>query len=550
MKKLTTMVIAFGCFALLMPSCKNKKTETPEETTKCELQQKVEEYAYFDLTTDISKLSENDKQLIPIFFEIGQIMDDLFWEQTFGPKSSLDTIQDKWMKEFAIINYGAWDRLDNDKPFIPGFGAKPATCNYYPQDCTLEEYEACTDKNKDSHYTVLTRNADGSLKAVWYHEFYKEKIDKVCALLDKAINICENPAMKKYLTLRKQALQTDDYFESDMAWMDMKDTKLDFVVGPIENYDDKLNVLKTSYEAFVLVKNDEESNKLTKFVSMLPQLQKELPCDAKYRNYVPGTSSDLNVYDVIFYGGDCNAGGKTIAINLPNDDRVQAAKGSRRFQLRNAMQAKFDKIMKPIGEMVIEPSEQSHINFDAFFWNVTFHEVGHGLGVKQTIDGKGSVDAAMKTENTNWEEAKADILGLHLVCALVDKGEITNITKEDAITTYIVGLLRSVRFGAADAHGVANMMCYNFFEEQGAFKRNGNGSYHIDYEKAEKAMNAWIATILKTQATGDFAFASKFSKEHGTIGQNLQKDLDRINKAGIPRDIRFNQGLDVLGLKK
>ena len=477
-------------------------------------------------------------------------MDDLFWEQTFGPKSSLDTIQDKWMKEFAIINYGAWDRLDNDKPFIPGFGDKPATCNYYPQDCTLEEYEACTDKNKDSHYTVLTRNADGSLKAVWYHEFYKEKIDKVCALLDKAINICENPAMKKYLTLRKQALQTDDYFESDMAWMDMKDTKLDFVVGPIENYDDKLNVLKTSYEAFVLVKNDEESNKLTKFVSMLPQLQKELPCDAKYRNYVPGTSSDLNVYDVIYYGGDCNAGGKTIAINLPNDDRVQAAKGSRRFQLRNAMQAKFDKIMKPIGEMVIEPSEQSHINFDAFFWNVTFHEVGHGLGVKQTIDGKGSVDAAMKTENTNWEEAKADILGLHLVCALVDKGEITNITKEDAITTYIVGLLRSVRFGAADAHGVANMMCYNFFEEQGAFKRNGNGSYHIDYEKAEKAMNAWIATILKTQATGDFAFASKFSKEHGTIGQNLQKDLDRINKAGIPRDIRFNQGLDVLGLKK
>ncbi len=550
MKKLMTMVIAFGCFAVLTTSCKDKKTDVLEETSKSELQQKVEEYAYFDLKTDLSQLSENDKQLIPIFFEIGQIMDDLFWEQTFGPKSSLDTIQDKWMKEFALINYGAWDRLDNDKPFLPGYGAKPATCNYYPQDLTLEEYEAFQDKNKDSHYTVLVRNNDGSLKSVWYHEFYKEKIDKVCALLDKAINICENPAMKKYLTLRKKALQTDDYYESDMAWMDMKDTKLDFVVGPIENYDDKLNVLKTSYEAFVLVKNEKESNKLTKFVSMLPQLQKELPCDAKYRNYVPGTSSDLNVYVVIFYGGDCNGGGKTIAINLPNDDRVQAAKGSRRFQLRNAMQAKFDKIMKPIGEMVVEPSEQSHINFDAFFWNVTFHEVGHGLGVKTTINGRGSVDAAMKTENTNWEEAKADILGLHLVCALVDKGEITNITKEDAITTYIVGLLRSVRFGAADAHGVANMMCYNFFEEQGAFKRNGNGTYHIDYEKAEKAINAWIAMILKTQATGDFDFASQFSKEHGTIGENLQKDLDRINKAGIPRDIRFNQGLDVLGLKK
>ena len=549
MKKLTTMVIAFGCLALITTSCKEKKTEMPEEVSSSELQQKVEEYAFFDLTTDISKLSENDKQLIPIFFEIGQIMDDLFWEQTFGDKKILDTIQDKWMKEFALINYGAWDRLNDDKPFIPGYGPKPATCCYYPQDLTAAEYEAFQDKNKSSHYTVLVRNADGSLKSVWYHEYYKEKIDKVCALLDKAIEICENPAMKKYLTLRKKALQTDDYFASDMAWMDMKDTKMDFVFGPIENYDDKLNVLKTSYEAFVLIKDEEASGDLAKFVKMLPQLQKELPCDAKFRNYVPGTSSDMNVYDVIYYGGDCNAGGKTIAINLPNDDRVQAAKGSRRFQLRNAMQAKFDKIMKPIGEMVIEPSEQDHIKFDAFFWNVTFHEVGHGLGVKQTINGKGSVDEAMKTENTNWEEAKADILGLHLVCSLIDKGEITNITKEDAITTYIVGLLRSVRFGAADAHGVANMMCYNYFEEQGAFKRNGNGTYHIDYDKAKKAIDSWIAIILQTQAEGNFEFASKYSKENGTIGANLQKDLDKINKAGIPRDIRFNQGLEVLGLK-
>jgi hypothetical protein len=549
MKKITTMVIAIGCMALAMSSCKDKKAEHPEDAAKSEWQQKVEEYAYFDLTTDLSKLSENDKQLIPVFIEIGQIMDELFWEQTFGPKSLLDTIQDKWIKEFAIINYGPWDRLDNDRPFVSGYGEKPAACNYYPQDITPEEYEALQDKNKSSHYTVLVRNEDGSLKSVWYHEYYAEKLAKVDELLDKAIEIAENPSMKKYLVERKKALKTDDYFASDMAWMDMKDSKLDFVFGPIENYDDKLNVLKTSYEAFVLVKDEEESGKLTKFVAMLPQLQKELPCEAKYRNYVPGTSSDMNVYDVIFYGGDCNAGGKTIAINLPNDDKVQAAKGSRRFQLRNAMQAKFDKIMKPIGEIIIEPSEQDHINFDAFFWNVTFHEVAHGLGVKQTINGKGSVDAAMKTENTNWEEAKADIIGLHLVCALIDKGEITNITKEDAVTTFIVGLLRSVRFGAADAHGVANMMCYNYFENAGAFQRNGNGSYHIDYDKAQKAIDSWIATILKTQAEGDFAFASKYSKDNGTIGENLQKDLDRINKAGIPRDIRFNQGLEVLGLK-
>ena len=549
MKKSITMVILLGGILLMSTQCSKKKTDPVTGEKISEMQQKVEEYAYFDLTTDISKLSENDKQLLPIFFEIGEIMDELFWEQTFGDKSILDTISDPWVKDYAMINYGAWDRLRGNAPFIKGYGEKPVTANYYPHDITKEEFEAYDDPNKSSHYTVLVRDENNNLKTLWYHEMYKDKIDKVCQLLDKAIAIADNKSMKKYLTERKKALLTDDYYKSDLAWMDMKDTKLDFVFGPIENYDDELNSVKTSYEAFVLVKDEEESGKLDKFVAMLPQLQKELPCEPQHKkNYVPGTSSDMNIYDVIFYGGDCNAAGKTIAINLPNDDRIQEEKGSRRFQLRNAMQAKFDKIMKPIGEIVIEPSEQNHITFDAFFWNVTFHEVAHGLGVKQTINGKGSVDDAMQTENTSWEEAKADIIGLYLVCNLIDKGEITDISVEDAITTYIVGLLRSVRFGAKEAHGIANMMCYNYLEENGAFKRTGNGTYHIDYDKARDAMNSWIALILKTQAEGNFEFAQQFSKKHGTVGSNLQKDLDRINKAGIPRDIRFNQGLNVIGL--
>ena len=549
MKKSITMVILLGGILLMSTQCSKKKTDPVTGEKISEMQQKVEEYAYFDLTTDISKLSENDKQLLPIFFEIGEIMDELFWEQTFGDKSILDTISDPWVKDYAMINYGAWDRLRGNKPFISGYGEKPVTANYYPHDITKEEFEAYDDPNKNSHYTVLVRDENNNLKTLWYHEMYKDKIDKVCKLLDKAISIADNKSMKKYLTERKKALLTDDYYKSDLAWMDMKDTKLDFVFGPIENYDDELNSVKTSYEAFVLVKDEEESGKLDKFVAMLPQLQKELPCEPQHKkNYVPGTSSDMNIYDVIFYGGDCNAAGKTIAINLPNDDKIQEEKGSRRFQLRNAMQAKFDKIMKPIGEIVIEPSEQNHITFDAFFWNVTFHEVAHGLGVKQTINDKGSVDEAMQTENTSWEEAKADIIGLYLVCNLIDKGEITDISVEDAITTYIVGLLRSVRFGAKEAHGIANMMCYNYLEENGAFKRTGNGTYHIDYDKAREAMNSWIALILKTQAEGDFEFAQQFSKKHGTVGSNLQKDLDRINKAGIPRDIRFNQGLNIIGL--
>lgn len=545
MKKLS-LLLTGALICLGLSSCGGGKTTQNEKSL---MQQKVEEFAYFDLSSDLVKqLSENEKQLIPIFVEIADVMDALFWKQTFGDKSVLDTIQDKWTKDFTKINYGPWERLNNNKSFVAGYGEKALGCQYYPLDITKEEYEAFNDSDKESLYTVLRRNEDGSLKTVWYREEYKEEIGKVCELLDKAILITEDEGLKKYLIERKKAFETDDYFASDMAWMDMKDSKIDFVVGPIENYDDKLNEAKASYEAFILLKDLERSKELAKFVSMLPQLQKELPGDAKYKTFVPGTSSDLNVYDVVYYAGDCNSGSKTIAINLPNDDRVQKEKGARRLQLRNSMQAKFDKIMLPIGEIILEKEQQQNLKFDAFFWNVTFHEVAHGLGIKETINGKGSVDDALKTEKTSWEEAKADILGLFLSCKLIEMGEISNITSEDAVTTFIAGILRSVRFGAASSHGKANMMCYNYMEKEGAFTRNEDGTYHIDFEKAKQAINSWGALILEVQGEGNFEFAEKFREENGGISKKLQADLDKINNAGIPRDIRFNQGLKELGL--
>ena len=381
------------------------------------------------------------------------------------------------------------------------------------------------------------------------NEEYAAEIGEVCRLLDSAAQLAEDPGMKKYLTERKKAFETDDYLASDLAWMDMKNGRLDFVVGPIENYDDNLNNAKASYEAFIVLKDVERSKELAKFVGMLPGLQKELPCDPKYKTFKPGTSSDMNVYDAVYYAGDCNAGSKTIAINLPNDDRVQAKKGTRRLQLRNAMQAKFEKIMMPIGKLILDEDALQHLKFDAFFWNVTFHEVAHGLGIKETVNGKGRVDDAMKTQRSNWEEAKADILGLFLVCRLIEKGEITNITEEDAITTYIAGLFRSVRFGAGEAHGIANAMCFNYMYAQGAFTRDENGVYHIDYAKAKAAMESWASVILATQGEGDFRFAEKFAKENGVIKPEMQQDIDRINNSGVPRDIRFREGLEVLGLK-
>lgn len=537
---LSASVLGVAAMASTLFACSSQQQESP-------MKAKVEEYAHVELKSDlVSGLNDKEKELVKIFFQVGEITDNLFWKQTFGDKSKLDTITDPYAKEFAMIHYGAWDRLDNNKPFLGGYGEKFDVCNYYPHDITAEEFEAFDDANKDSWYTVIRRNDDGSLKSVWYHEAYAEEIGRICALLEKAVTLAEDPGLKNYLEKRIEAFKTDDYLASDLAWMDMKDSKVDFVTGPIESYDDMFRETKTSYESFILLKDEARSKDLAKFVSMLPALQKELPCAPEYKTFVPGTSSDLNVYDAVYYAGDCNAGSKTIAINLPNDERVHALKGTRRLQLRNSMKAKFDKILMPIGELIVTPEQQKYLNFDAFFWNVTFHEVAHGLGVKQTINTNESVDAVMGTEKTSWEEAKADILGLFMVTKLVEMGEITNITAEDAIATYIAGILRSVRFGAASSHGKANMMCFNYMEKAGAFSRDAKGQYVIDFPKAKEAMNGWAELILKTQGDGNVEFAAKYRAENGGITPALQADLDKINGAGIPRDITFIQGVDVL----
>lgn len=540
MINLSASLLGVATVASTLFSCSTQQQESP-------MKAKVEEYAQVELKSDlVNNLNDKEKELVKIFFQVGEITDDLFWQQTFGDKSQLDTITDSYAKEFAMIHYGAWDRLDNNKPFLAGYGEKPAVCNYYPHDITAEEFDAFEDANKNSWYTVIRRNEDGSLKSVWYHEAYAEEIGRICALLEKAVTLAEDPGLKNYLEKRIEAFKTDDYLESDLAWMDMKDSKIDFVTGPIESYDDKFQETKASYESFILLKDEARSKDLAKFVAMLPALQKELPCAPEYKTFVPGTSSDLNVYDAVYYAGDCNAGSKTIAINLPNDERVHALKGTRRLQLRNSMRAKFDKILMPIGQLIVTPEQQKYLNFDAFFWNVTFHEVAHGLGVKQTINTNESVDAVMGTEKTSWEEAKADILGLFMVTKLIEMGEITNITAEDAIATYIAGILRSVRFGAASSHGKANMMCFNYMEKAGAFSRDAKGQYVIDFGKAKEAMNGWAALVLQTQGDGNVEFATKYRAENGGITPALQADLDKINGAGIPRDITFIQGADIL----
>ncbi|MCI1640258.1 MAG: Zn-dependent hydrolase [Bacteroidales bacterium] len=506
------------------------------------VQQKIDEYAVCQIGSPVKEESITDrgKEVLNLFRSAAEEVDNIYWKQTFGDKSLIEKLPDGPEKEFALINYGPWDRLDNNAPFVPGYGPKPAGANYYPSDMTKEEWDSLEDPAKLSPYTLIRRDSAGRLKTVWYHDAYKEEIGKICGYLQSAAAITIKPSVRNYLLKKIEALRTDDYYESDIAWMDMKDSKMDLVIGPVETYDDQLNGIKAAYECFVLLKDLKKTAMMTKYLSMLPDLQKTLPCDAAYKTFVPGNESDIFVYDAIYYSGDCNAGGKTIALNLPNDERIQAGKGTRRLQLQNVMKAKFDKIVYPIGNILIEPAQRKYLNGDAFFWNVTFHEVAHGLGVKETVNGLGPVDEALGNQASIWEEAKADIIGLYLVCELIDKGEIPVISKQDAITTYIASLVRSVRFGAGDAHGKANMMCYNYLKEHGAFVRNEKGLYHVDFDAAPKAIAGWANLIITTQATGNYMFAQEYCSNHAVIKEPLSADLANVNRAKIPVDIRFD----------
>jgi len=554
MKYLATILVLL----LLFVSCKdNKKEREPKSVKEAvvenkqnnPMQEKINQYVKVSLTTDMTNLTDNEKQVLKHLIKATQYMDPAFWEQTYGDKQKLmQKIADSLTKVYAEINYGPWDRLEDNKPFVKGVGEKPAGANFYPADITKEEFEKVDLPDKTSQYTLLRRDENGKMITIPYHIAFAKYMKPAGEELLKAAEFCKDEKFKQYLQLRAKALLDDNFQLSDMHWMDMKNNHLDIVIGPIENYEDQLYNYKTGYEGVVLVKDMDWSKKLAHFIQFLPELQTNLPVEAKYKQEKPGSRSDLNAYDVVYYAGEANTGGKTIAINLPNDEEVQLKKGTRRLQLKNVMKAKFDKILVPISEILITPEQRKHIKFDAFFANTMFHEVAHGLGIKNTINGKGMARTALKEHYSAIEEGKADILGLYMVDQLHKKGELEGDMK-DYMTTFMASIFRSIRFGAADAHGVANMIRFNYFKDQGAFTRNEDGTYKINYNKMYDAMKSLSALILKLQGDGDYEGVTKLIKEKASVNQDLQKDLQRLNDANIPVDIIFEQGTKVLGLE-
>lgn len=523
----------------------------PPSTDADLARQRMGDYATVKLTADLSGFDDEQKRMIALLVQAADVTNSLYWQQSWGDKDALmKRIPDEDTRRYAEINYGPWDRLHEDQPFVAGVGPRPPGVQFYPADMGKEEFEKADLKDKTSLYTLLRRDAQGKLVTVPFHEAYRADLEKAAGLLREAAGLSADKDFADYLKLRADALLSDEYRKSDFAWMAMKKNPVDIVIGPIETYEDQLFGYKASYESYVLVKDQAWSEKLARFVKYLPELQRELPVDAKYKAEKPGTDADLNAYFAVYYAGDANVGAKTIAINLPNDEEVQLKKGTRRLQLENVMQAKFDKIMLPIAKALIADDQQSHLTFDAFFENTMFHEVAHGLGIKNTLTGKGLVRGALKDQASSFEEGKADILGLYMVAKLAEKGELDKARLMDNYVTFLAGILRSVRFGASDAHAKANMVRFNFFKQQGAFTRDAaTGRYRVDFDKMTAAMNALSAKLLTIQGDGDYEAAKQLTDGMGNVDAELAGDLKKLEGAKIPVDIVFEQGLDVLGLQ-
>ena len=554
----TKLIVSAILLAGLLSACqKDEQTAAvepaatiPSASAKTEQPSRFDIYADVGLTTDLSHLSDGQRQMIGLLIDAGKITDDIFWQQVWGDKDELlNNIEDPKARQFAVYNYGPWDRLAADQPFIESYGPRPPGARFYPEDMSKAEFDAWQQEGKDKEYSIVQRDADGGLLLVPYSKAFESQINEIAELLVQASALAEDEQFAAYLKMRAEALKTDDYQASDMAWMDMKNNPIELVIGPIETYQDALFGYRAAFETFVLIKDQAWSERLARFAKYMPELQRGLPVEDAYKAEMPGSDADLNAYDLAYCAGDCNSGSKTIAINLPNDEEVQLAKGTRRLQIKNSMLAKFNKILMPIADELIAEDQRRHITFDAFFGNTMFHEVAHGLGIKTTLDGSGTVRQAMKEHASALEEGKADILGLYMVQKLREMGEITEGELMDNYVTFLAGIFRSVRFGASSAHGRANMIRFNYFSDAGAFTRDpDSGKYRVNVVEFEQAIKDLGHDLLVLQGNGDYDKVAAFVAEKGNVSAQLQADLNQLDAISIPVDIVYQQGREVLGL--
>ena len=501
----------------------------------------VENYALVTIPApDLTGITDNGKEVLRLYRMAADEVDQIYWRQYFGDgEVFLGALADPSEKLYAEINYGPWDRIDG-KPFLPGYGSKPEGACFYPADLTAEEFGKWDNPDKNSPYTLVQRADDGSLKTVWYHDAYADRIAQIEAYLQRAADVTIKESVRHYLLQLIEGLKTDDYYESNKAWLEMNDSKMDLVLGPIEAVDDAVYGTKASYGAYVLLKNLQRTEELDALSARMPELQQMLPGDPANHDFVPGAESDIFSCNVLYCSGYTNAGFKVIGINFPYDAKVQEELGTRTIIFDNIIREKFNRTVHPVGSALLEEVYHPHVDAGAFYWIIVFREIAKGLGVKETVNGKGTVAEALGNEALVLEKAKSNVLGTWLCAQEAEAYHISALfQKEDVLTTFVTNTIRSTRFGVADPTGVANIIVYNYLLASKAITWNPSGRYSIDYDKTWKALEELGAEILRIQAHGDLEAARAWVAKYGVAGPESLSDKRVLENAGIPVDLRF-----------
>lgn len=536
------MIIAVFIFS----NCSD--TQNIEDLTM--LQKKIDQFSPTEIIYDKSLLDANQKIVLQKLYEASKLIDEIFLEQVYdknsGIKSKLENSNkesDKLALQYFNIMFGPFDRLDHDKPFY-GNETKPLGANFYPADMTKEEFENWIKNNPDdalkftSEFTVIRREGE-KLKAIPYSEFYKDKLSKISALLREAAGHADNASLKKYLETRAAAFESNDYYESDMAWMDLKDNAIEFIIGPYEVYEDGMFNYKASFESFLTIVDPVETQKLMKYASYLDKMEQNLPIEDKYKNFSRGKESPIVVVQEVFSAGDSKAGVQTLAFNLPNDERVRAAKGSKKVMLKNIHEAKFEKLLKPISEIALDPEQLQYVTFEGFFNHTLMHEMSHGLGPGFiTLNSrKTEVKKELKETYSIIEECKADILGMLNNIFMIEHGEAPESFSKEIWTTFLGGVFRSVRFGVNEAHGGGTAIIYNYMLENGGYEFHASTEkVKVNYDKAYEVIKKLANKVLTIQATGDYDGAKALITKYGVESPSLK--LMREKLISLPVDIK------------
>jgi hypothetical protein len=522
----------------------------PAADTRSALDKKIARFAPVDIAADISGLPANESGALAHIVRAARLMDGLFLEQVWAGNPAMmaqlaadDSTEGRARLHYFLINKGPWSRLDKNESFLgPEYGvpAKPEQANYYPGDATKAEVEAWMAKLSSADraiangfFSVIRRDASGKLIAVPYNVAYQNILGEAASHLQAAAAMTSQPTLKKFLELRAKAFLSNDYFDSDMAWMEL-DATIEPTIGPYETYEDEWFGYKAGFESFVTLRDDAESKRLGMFSAELQALENALPIDPQYRNAKLGALAPIRVVNVIFAGGDGNRGVQTAAFNLPNDDRVIKEKGSKRVMLKNVQEAKFQKALVPIAGIALNAGDRATISFDAFFAHILMHELMHGLGPHQLADGS-AVRLALKDTYSAIEEAKADISGLWALQQLADRNVISPEIAKAMYTTFLASSFRSIRFGITEAHGKGIAMQLNYLLDKGAFVVNADGTFAVADAKIKDAVAGLTHDLMTIEATGDYAGAQALLKSMVVIRPEVQRVLDKL--MDVPVDI-------------